>query len=418
MKKILIILLFLFGFLNAGIVNKTTIQKAQGQGYGATYEEALNKALSDAVGRMYGANLSSRSEFNINSVKHNKKRDFKKIYNEKIKKSTSGKFNSYDVLSRLKTSDGYKVKVLIKNTRSKKYYKTPGLSPNGRRRIAVIPSYSSKTAFNILGTTYYQKKVTNHLTQEVVNAITQTRKFTVLDREASQAYNQEKNLILRDGARDELVKIGQVLGTDYLYVLNVSSYSLEKDRAVNDLIGEVSDDVVANATIEYRIVVMATRQIKYSNTKNFSVKVKGTNNDQYFLNSLKTIAKSLTDDIMNNIYPVKIAGVSGSEVILSQKLNMGDKYDVFSLGKKIYDSYTKEAVGYDERKVGTIEITRVNPKMSYAKIISGSAKKGNLCRLVSSVDGNNKTQRPDVTEEEKPSDVEIIQGGGVLLPMD
>ncbi len=419
MRKILGFICLLTLCLNAGIITQTNTKKARGEGYGATYEEAVSKALADAVGKMNGVKLHASTLFVTNSTQNGKKRNMQKVYEDVIHKKTRGKFDSYDVISKIKTSTGYKVKVAIKKIHTKKYYKTPGFSPNNRRRIAVIPIYANDMMFNILGERFFQTKVTQHLTQEVVSAITQTRKFTILDREAKQAYNSEKKLILTDGAKDELVKIGSVLGTDYLYVLNVSDFSIDKNTQKDNYTGVVSDDVMVNATIEYRIIVMATRQIKYSNTKNFSFKAVGNNNNQYFLNALQTISKGLTDDIMNNIYPVKIAQVSGNEVILSQKLKAGDKYEVFSLGKKIYDSYTKEAVGYDEKKIGLIQITRVNPKMSYAKIIEGSAKKGNLCRLITQAGEQGETlNRPDVTEEEKPSDVVTTQGGGVILPID
>ncbi len=419
MKRILVLLCLGALFLNAGVVSKTSTKKARGEGYGATYEEALSKALADAVGRMNGVKLSANTFFVTKSTKNGKKRNLQKTYNDTIRKKTRGRFDSYDVISKIKISSGYKVKVLIKKSRTKTYYKTPGISPHSRRKIAVIPIYSSSLFFDIMGKRYYQSKVTNHLTQEVVNGITQTRKFTVLDREATQAYNSEKYLLLRDGAKRELVKLGSVLGTDYMYVLNVADFNIQKNKNVDELMGTISEDVMVNATIEYRIIVMATRQIKYSNTKNFSFKAVGSNNAQYFLNALQTIAKGLTDDIMNNIYPVKIAGYSGKEVILTQKLNLGDEYEVFSLGKRIIDSYTKESVGREERLVGKIKISRVTPKMSYATIIKGNVKKGNICRLVTQAGMmQGEVNRPDVTEEEKPSDVEIIQGGGVVLPFD
>lgn len=416
MKKLLILLLFFATFLNAGTVTNTTTKKAYGEGYGTSYNEALNRALADAVGRLNGANLSSKSSLTINSVKSNKGNDFKKTYNDEIKKSTRGRYDSYDVVSKVKTSDGYKVKVLIKRSRTTKRYKTPGFNPHNRRKIAIIPSYSGRRFFNILGQRYLYRKVAFDLTQELVSSVTQSRKFTVLDREAREAYESEKHIILTDGARDEALKLGQVLGTDYLFVSNITDYDLQKNVKKSDITGVISRKVKVNATIKYRIIAMATRQVKYSNTENFSFDVDGDSDEQYILNSFKIIAKSLTDDILNNIYPIKIAGKNGNEVILSQKLTVGEIYDVFSLGKRIRDSYTKESVGRVESKIGSIEITRVTPKISYGKIIQGKANKGNLCRLVSS--SQTKQLRPDVTEEEKPSDVKIKDGGGVVLPFD
>lgn len=416
MKKFLIFFVLAFTLYadNGGIVKKTSVSQMSGTGVGLTREEAVNNAILEALGKLDGVKISSKKFMSTNAVHSNDGSFIKDTYNQNIQKATNGRVDSYSIDDVSGVDGNYEARVTIKKIRTKKSYKTPGFSPHSRRKIAVVPIYASDLLYEILGQTYGRKKVTLHLTQEVVNAITQTRKFSVLDREATQAYDNEKALLLSgDAQKDELARLKNVLGTDYLYILNVADFHLDREVTKSDLTGKISENTMANATIEYRIIVMATRQIKYSHTQNFSFAVEGGNTDNQILtNALQTIAKGLTEDIVNNIYPMKIAGYSGSEVILSQKLPVGARYEVFRLGKKIYDSYTKEAVGYDEQRAGLIEITRSNPKMSYARVLEGSPKKGDLCRLAQ-----------DSTEEiisdfDKPSDIDHVDGGGVVLPFD
>lgn len=416
MKKFLIFFVLAFTLYadNGGIVKKTSVSQMSGTGVGLTREEAVNNAILEALGKLDGVKISSKKFMSTNAVHSNDGSFIKDTYNQNIQKATNGRVDSYSIDDVSGVDGNYEARVTIKKIRTKKSYKTPGFSPHSRRKIAVVPIYASDLLYEILGKTYGRKKVTLHLTQEVVNAITQTRKFSVLDREATQAYDNEKALLLSgDAQKDELARLKNVLGTDYLYILNVADFHLDREVTKSDLTGKISENTMANATIEYRIIVMATRQIKYSHTQNFSFAVEGGNTDNQILtNALQTIAKGLTEDIVNNIYPMKIAGYSGSEVILSQKLPVGARYEVFRLGKKIYDSYTKEAVGYDEQRAGLIEITRSNPKMSYARVLEGSPKKGDLCRLAQ-----------DSTEEiisdfDKPSDIDHVDGGGVVLPFD
>lgn len=416
MKKFLIFFVLAFTLYadNGGIVKKTSVSQMSGTGVGLTREEAVNNAILEALGKLDGVKISSKKFMSTNAVHSNDGSFIKDTYNQNIQKATNGRVDSYSIDDVSGVDGNYEARVTIKKIRTKKSYKTPGFSPHSRRKIAVVPIYASDLLYEILGKTYGRKKVTLHLTQEVVNAITQTRKFSVLDREATQAYDNEKALLLSgDAQKDELARLKNVLGTDYLYILNVADFHLDREVTKSDLTGKISENTMANATIEYRIIVMATRQIKYSHTQNFSFAVEGGNTDNQILtNALQTIAKGLTEDIINNIYPMKIAGYSGSEVILSQKLPVGARYEVFRLGNKIYDSYTKEAVGYDEQKSGLIEITRSNPKMSYARVLEGSPKKGDLCRLAQ-----------DSTEEiisdfDKPSDIDHVDGGGVILPFD
>lgn len=416
MKKFLIFFVLAFTLYadNGGIVKKTSVSQMSGTGVGLTREEAVNNAILEALGKLDGVKISSKKFMSTNAVHSNDGSFIKDTYNQNIQKATNGRVDSYSIDDVSGVDGNYEARVTIKKIRTKKSYKTPGFSPHSRRKIAVVPIYASDLLYEILGKTYGRKKVTLHLTQEVVNAITQTRKFSVLDREATQAYDNEKALLLSgDAQKDELARLNNVLGTDYLYILNVADFHLDREVTKSDLTGKISENTMANATIEYRIIVMATRQIKYSHTQNFSFAVEGGNTDNQILtNALQTIAKGLTEDIINNIYPMKIAGYSGSEVILSQKLPVGARYEVFRLGNKIYDSYTKEAVGYDEQRAGLIEITRSNPKMSYARVLEGSPKKGDLCRLAQ-----------DSTEEiisdfDKPSDIDHVDGGGVILPFD
>nr|WP_236103534.1 hypothetical protein [Campylobacter armoricus] len=55
-------------------------------------------------------------------------------------------------------------------------------------------------------------------------------------------------------------------------------------------------------------------------------------------------------------------------------------YECYSLGEVIKDVYTKENTARIETKSGKVQIIRSTPKLSYAKILEGSVKKGDICR--------------------------------------
>lgn len=143
MKKIIFAFTLFVSLLNAEVITKTNVSTANGEGYGASYDEALSKALADAVGRMNGVKLSASTFMLTSSIQGGKDRDFEKIYSDQISKQTGGRFDSYEVLKNVRTPDGYNVAVEIKKTSVSKKYKTPGLDPNNRRRLAVMPGYVS-----------------------------------------------------------------------------------------------------------------------------------------------------------------------------------------------------------------------------------------------------------------------------------
>jgi hypothetical protein len=53
-------------------------------------------------------------------------------------------------------------------------------------------------------------------------------------------------------------------------------------------------------------------------------------------------------------------------------VKVGQRFAAFVLGVEQFDPYTKESLGRREKEAAQIEISRVLPKMSYAKVIKGA----------------------------------------------
>lgn len=126
--RVLFVSLVFFAFLNAKVVTTSTTKQAQGEGYGVTYEQAVGKALADAISRMYGGSLSQSTNFKTKSTKDKNGQNLEKSFNDEIRRATKGSFDSYEVISKIQTNDGFNVKVVIKKTTTTKKYQAPGLS--------------------------------------------------------------------------------------------------------------------------------------------------------------------------------------------------------------------------------------------------------------------------------------------------
>ena len=416
MKKSLIVIciILLQTIMFAG--EKITIVDVKG--YGLTRAEAVQDGLIEAIKQTKGVNIKSQKTFaknisqnrtSINGVNSSKVK-IKSLSQKEVQEATQGLVKEYRIINEQRISDReFEVELSVKMVE----YKTPGHSAHKRRKLVVVPSYSSDIAFKVMNTHKTAKEVGQRLTQELVSSITQTRKFSVLDRENNSAYENEKNLILsRDAHKDELMKLGNVLGTDYLVVSNITDFKISNEQEYLSITGQTIDNLKAMVTVQYRIIAMATKQIKWSNTTTFEFEPKGNSDEQFFAYSLKKISDDLTYEIIENIYPIKVANISrNGNVILSQGSKIGTVYDVFDLGEKLYDSYTKEFLGYDEVQTGTIKIVRALPKISYGQIIEGNVQKGNICRISKEVAKNDSME-----EYGKPSDIKQTEGGGVVLP--
>ncbi len=420
MKKLIICLLFLSLFAQAGIVTKKSIITEQGIGIGLTRASAVNNAILEALEQLNGVSIKKITFISNKTINSTNGNEAKYIYNSAIKKFTSGRVDSYKILDVIDYGDGrFEASVEITKTKVSKKYKTPGYSAKNRRAIVIVPSYTNKNRYFILNQSKSAYDLSLKLTQELVSSVTQTRKFSVLDREDNEAYRNEKALIRsRDTSTDEFLKLGQVLGTDYLLVTNITEFSISKDNNQDAIVANMSSSYKTSATIQFRIIAMATRQIKWSNTSSYNFEVNGKTNEQIYSNSLKKLSSHITTQLIENIYPINVVNVSSKEVIINQgSLKVGTKFEVYKLGKNIIDTYTKESLGRVESKVAVIEIIRSLAKMSSAKIIQGKVSKGNICRTInSSFEGDESYL--DITEEGKPSNTQRIQGGGVILPFD
>ncbi|AQX68608.1 hypothetical protein FXV53_07365 [Campylobacter jejuni] len=384
-----------FAFLNAKVVTTSTTKQAQGEGYGVTYEQAVGKALADAISRMYGGSLSQSTNFKTKSTKDKNGQNLEKSFNDEIRRATKGSFDSYEVISKIQTNDGFNVKVVIKKTTTTKKYQAPGLSADNRRSITVFDSTPDAA----------KRGIGSALQQKIISDLLQSRKFNVLDRDSSGYYEMEKALIKSgDAASDEVYKLKNVLATDYILLFSISG--LEGKQKTSNLTGKSKTEI--EVIVDYRVLLFATRQIKFSNTLSMKVNLKD-NSLSANEAALKQIANRIAGDILNAIYPLKVASVENNEVVFSQSLNQGDVYECFALGKAIKDTYTKENIGRVESKTGSIEITRTSPKLSYAKITEGSVKVGDICRpLIGSNSGNGYTIGRDANYQTE-------EGGGVNL---
>ena len=420
-KKILLAFLMLSTFSFAEVVTKTTVKTAEGVGIGITREEAVNNAIIEALSQINGSYISKTSFATAATVNSTAGNSAAYVYSNKIRKVTKGKVDSFSILDVMDYGDGkFEARVSVKKTKVTKKYRTPGLSPKNRRSVAVVPSYTNKSSYNVLGQFRNAREVSQRMTQELVSSITQTRKFTVLDREANEAYRDEKAILMsRDSTKDELLKLGQVLGADYLLVTNITDLAVQKDSSGSSIVANMSDSYKAYVTVQYRIIAMATRQIKWSNTSNYEFEPSGSTLEQIYLDTLKRVSSNITTELIENIYPIKVVDVTSNQVTINQgSLKIGQEFEVYKLGKKIYDSYTKESLGRTELKVGKIKIVRSLPKMSVGEIIEGEVSKGDICRTLYTSSNASEGNSFNITEADKPSNTRTTEGGGVVLPFD
>jgi curli biogenesis system outer membrane secretion channel CsgG len=431
MKRI--VFLFIFLFIGVVACADEEIHEFEVTGEGISYKEAFHDALVNGISQIYGFKMKSEE------VRQTKIKELSAYVNDQSKSigeidintqgridfKTEGFVQNYEVLSKsMNSSDLYEVNVLIKIAS----YKTPGISPNSRRKIAIIPFRTKQTSYSFRGGHILSSEISRQFTQKLVTEMTQTRRFTVLDREYMEEFLREKSLVLSaDAPVSEQMKIGEVLGVDYLLVGTITEASQKQVPYTIQITGETGYDYSASFVADYRIMVMATRQIKWSDSVTISLgdaKIKSMvpslRPEKIQQSLLGKAAQQIVHRAKENIYPIRVVKVQqNGELILNQggaTVSDGEMLDVFIKGERIVDPYTGESLGSSETWAATIKIVRVIPKMSYARVIKGqlaTIQNGSICRRIA--EKNNQTPRNSAGRK---TDVQTTSGGGAVLPFD
>lgn len=409
MKKIFLIFTCLVALLNAEVVSKTYEKAATGEGYGVTYEQAVDNALAEAVLKLNGAYVKTHQNSQTSMIKQGNDTDLYKNFNQQISKATNGRFSAFDVIEKEQKEDGsFRVVVSVKKTTTVKSYKAPGRKDN-RRRIIVVPALEPNV-YSIMGRD--SEQVLRDLRFKIESSIHKTRKFNLLDRQAGEAQAAEHELIKNDSLKDEALKIGRTLGTDYmlLYSINDTETNRGKVTKVTGQKGQSSLDVF----VSYQVIIMATRETRFADSISLNYKIKDDNARSYH-EILDNIADTITSNVQAAIYPPKVEKISNNQAIFTQQMRVGTKLECYKKGAKIIDSYTKEATGYEEIFTGNAEVVNTNAKMSYAKVTSGKINKGDLCKFVKIGTNATREQSQTIDGGKEIKDVGRGSNGGFVF---
>jgi len=387
MKK----LIYLFFLLPLFLFAEISTISVKAIGFGNSYSEAVKNALINAVGEVKGINVNAKKAFQKNlsqlavSVNGSSNKIVKindSVYSQVVS-ATKGFVKNFRILNVKKLSP-YEYKATIIAYFS--FYKTPGFNPKNRRSLAVIP-FEHKKTYYVNNTPINSSDLSRLINQIVVTKITQTRKFTVLDRENNEYYNFEKKFLLSgNSAPEELSRLGKRLGADYFVIGKILDFGIKKIVSHNDYTGENYVTYKGFATISYRILCIATQQIKWADTFNLNFNLKPSNRIEILISeAANKIAQKITSEIIFNIYPPRIVMVRGKIGIINMGgdfIYKGEVYNVYALGKALIDPYTHEFLGRDELYIGTVKVTKVLPKISYITLLRGKLKLGAILRKV------------------------------------
>jgi curli biogenesis system outer membrane secretion channel CsgG len=323
-------------------------------GDGTTREEAVAHALASAVAQVSGAALSAVQSVSTN-LSANASDDGGTVTLSQEEQSgiqsVSGGFVRSYRIEAVEPSGPGQVTARLHVTVEMFKAKTSGAE--NRRRIAVAAFVDGA------GGRANGAALRDRITADLV----QGRKFAVVDRSNDAAYNAEMALLQAgDAPLTERVGVGQVIGADYVVVGKLRTTAATHSERTIALTGEVVVSTTPGSmAVDFQVIEIATRQVSWAGSAHGS--------------GLDQLAGSVVDDIMQAIYPIRLIRFDDpSSLILNQgggTLRTGQRFRAFALGEALVDPYTNEPLGQAEQQVGVIEVTRVDTKLSYARVVSG-----------------------------------------------
>ena len=208
-------------------------------------------------------------------------------------------------------------------------------------------------------------------TDTLVSRLTQTKRFQLIDRqETDQLLNEQLAQAMAEN-RDMPSAMGQLKGADYVVIGSVSNFVIE-ERSTR-LPGSSRTFISVKGYVEgnMRIVNARTGDIMESRKISISKTVKKAKTEGRIITELAdAFADQVTVNLMNAIYPIKVAAVVSGVAYINRGadggLSVGETLNVVRPGRAIIDPDTGVQLGVAETALGTLELSEVDDARSKA----------------------------------------------------
>ena len=358
------LILILFAF-NAFAAIEVVTKKVEGKG--RTTNQAIQDALVRAITSVNGIAISSNTvtailessvDVNLGDKKYMYGADGD-VYLKTVIKKTNGIIKGFELLSEKKDENIVTVQLDVSLT------KLTGSNEAKRLRLALLPFNFNKSIQPEVAAEF-----DGVFSRDLVNNLTNTGRFGILDRKYLDQQSQELDFIKNDGAsNDEMVKIRNRLGTDYIISGTYEKVKYTRSKRKSRVSEKVKVSSQVSAEITFRLIDVATTIIKFAKTYKLY-------NNQSIETLANEFAKVISDSVVESLYPIRILSDSGDNLIIGQggdSVRVGQKFSIFKLGKELKDPYTNESLGQEETRLGLFQVTEVRPKFSYGNIIEGNS---------------------------------------------
>jgi curli biogenesis system outer membrane secretion channel CsgG len=215
--------------------------------------------------------------------------------------------------------------------------------------------------------------------QRISDALVQTGRFAVLDREFSPDIEGELDMIKTGQAPSaELAKLSQAATADIVWSGRVSS--LAYHRHARQL--KTSDRELVSYSggwaISEKLVNVATRQVMASDSLRGEAPSMapttlgaGVDGQKVLEDMTSDMVNQVVSSVLRRTFPVTVVSRDGTQVVLSQggqALKEGSRYELVGMGAELKDPQTGQSLGRVEQPCCELVVERVTPNLSYGRL--------------------------------------------------
>ena len=344
---------------------KLTSVATTAMGIGPSPADAVDEAIKLAIKQVNGVTLDLSSEQFRSVLAVAVGRDSAqlqaKAFSDHVAQQSNGVVTSFKITHLeepfLKGSLSFITGGQFKATIEANIAKFEAPAESKKLKIVVGPIRFDAQSFKVAGAAVPSDKVASEIRQKILDALANTGRFAVLDRELGGDIQSELDMISAGQApAAELSKMRQSVSADLIWTGKIDAFSYQNKRG--------------NWALSQRIINVATRQVQLSSVLqgNVSNAQADSQSSDSPIQTLETnMVGSVVSAILIRTFPITVASRDGNNVVLSQggqSVREGMRYQLVSMGAEIKDPQTGQSLGRTEYDCCEVVVDKVGPTMA------------------------------------------------------
>ena len=343
------------------------------QGHGASFDEALNSALMQAVQQVRGAELATQQNIHWN-IQHtiSDRADIVTAttgVRQDVLNQSHGWVKSYEVVSinQPATAEGnwsLTAKVVVPKFESL-------LADDKRATLAVMPFRFGEPSYQFNNETVSGHTLSRRLQEAVQTQLMQSGRFAVVNRDYGAEYASEKALLSSDNvSAQEASRLGQVAGADLMLVGRI--HHVGRSPKSKPFYGAPFDRNLTRAEVGFQLIEVQTQRVLWADSVRLDVR---PDRDYETSQMYDDTGIEVTGRIIAAVAPIKVLDIVSSEQIFLNQggkiVRTGQRYQVQAPGRSVQDQDAQRAVTVQGPVVAQVEVTAVHAEYSVAKLLEG-----------------------------------------------